>query len=119
MHWADGSNAEPVKCICEVHADVFRFFCINYSQEIYHEYLSYVPTDGDFELVEGTVLWIELLEAWVGTIVECLTEREACGGKQQKEYTEIFAKHLQQASNQINGEFWDFVAQKSGEELGI
>lgn len=48
-----------------------------------------------------------------------LTRKETCGGKRQKEYSDLFAVALRHASNQIIGEVADLVAREAGEDLGI
>lgn len=87
-----------------------RFSCSNCTLNVFQKFLSCVPTDGDSKVVEKTVLSVVLIHAWTVIVMNSHNEEEACGGKRQEQYADLFAMHLQQASNPNISEFEDPVA---------
>lgn len=83
-----------------------------------NEFLLYFFTDGDFQVVEGTLVSTARLDPWIATVMKFLTQEEARGGKRQKEHADHFAEHLRQAANQIIEGVGDHVGKTAAEKLG-
>lgn len=115
----DGSNDGFARGTCAAVADGLRFLCNNYSLDDYHKDLLYVAGDGECKKLEETMLSIARLDARIATVMKCLTDKEAPGGKRKKEYAGLFAVQFWQAPNQIIGEVGDLFVQRAGKELVI
>lgn len=66
----DGPNVEAARETGGVDPDGLRFVWNNDNLDIPHEYMSYVPKDGNSEGVEWNVLSIAWLDAWTATMGE-------------------------------------------------
>lgn len=59
------------------------------------EYIAAGTENGEAnKFVDGPIVWLELLDAWVGTFVESLTEKKAQCGRWSKLGADVYCRLL-------------------------
>lgn len=72
-------------------AGCFRFFGVEPKE------------DGEGGEVDGSIVGLHRVGAWMAAVVRCLTERETCGCQLQKLYTETKGITLELSMAQLTG----------------
>lgn len=79
---------------------------------VLRKFLDYNPNvdEGkDNKLVDSSMVLLSLLDAWVATVVTCLTEREKRGSLGQKVYADTYGRLLTLTTEQLTGNMRLFV----------
>lgn len=88
--------------------------------EVLAEFMGYevVPGgEGNTEYVDGTVMHLARLDAWIGCVLTALDTNVGRGGKRQLLFSKLFGEYLPLALENIIGVAWERVRDRHHEEL--
>lgn len=86
---------------------------------VLHDFIGYVPQDGEGDIVEGTIMSIPRVDAWINSCVKLLMVKDYRGGGRQKEFNKMFSKYVKVATDQLIGKIRKFVEEWAPEELEV
>lgn len=99
----------------------FGFFRNQAAKKVLQAYLAVLGSEKknktEDEDVERRIIELARLDAWIITVVICLTDSDITGGRLRKLYTETFEKYLSIDMDQICSSFHSYVEKWEPEDL--
>ena len=117
--WAGVNQRESVVDEEEEDEEKLNLFRNEIGPAVLHDFIGYIPENGEGEPVEGTVMSIARVDAWINSCVNLLILKEYRGGGRQKEFNRMFSMYLKVASEQLVGKIRKFVESWEPHELEV
>lgn len=100
---------EPHEANNRFSGDTFRLFRTETRVHVLQKFVGFDYKDGINNSSDSSILAVTRLDAWMVTVISLLKDTDNKGGARQKEYANVYTKHLRLATNQLLGEIRCFV----------
>lgn len=92
-------------------------FGLDVALNAYYTFLNYAPFSEEGNRVEGSIVQVARLDAWIATVATCLIERERRGYHRQKIYADTYKSRETAAIRQVVGRASSFLKSRHTDKI--